>query len=575
MYKNLKRIIFQFIIISSYISSLIFSQNNSIKNEEEFSSNLPIIIINRNGKAIISSKKTMVDMKIIYNGEGKRNFLTDTNYVFNEKVGIELRGSSSQMFPKKQYGFETWDSLQKAIDVSILGLPKENDWVLSASYNDKTFIRDVITFKLMNDMGHYASRYKYCELFLEDSYQGIYILFEKIKRNKNRINISKMTSTDISGDSLTGGYIIKNDKWDGEVNGGWQSEYSPVNSPKRISYQYHYPKPDEITNEQQTYIKNFIRSFENIMASSQYSDSINGYIKYIDLDSFIDMCIINELAKNVDGYRLSTFLYKDRDSKDTKLYVGPVWDFNLAFGNADYFDGWIKSGWALEYLTTNKIFLDIDPSQVPFWWTKLFYNNNFRNIFYKRWEELRETVFNLSYINNFIDSLASFLNEAQQRNFDKWKILGIYVWPNPIDEWKLATYTEQITYLKNWIRDRIGWIDWIISITDISNNNLSHSGYLLYQNYPNPFNPSTKIKYSIPTTSPLLPLLCKERAGVSWVTLKVYDILGNEVATLVNEEKTAGNYEIKFDASEKSSGMYFYTLKAGNWKQSRKMIILK
>ena len=567
----IKQIFIQVKIKTLVIFAILFLKNSfsySFDKSDIFSSNLPIVIIDRNGQNIPDSRKITVDMKIIYNGEGRRNYITDLPNNYNGKVGIELRGSSSKMFPKKQYGFETRDSFGNNLNVSLLGLPEENDWILSASYNDKTFIRDVLTFKLMNDLGHYASRYKYCELFFEDEYQGIYILFEKIKRDKNRIDIAELTTADSAGDDLTGGYIIKIDKMDaGEGNSGWQSNFSVPDSKFKITYQYHYPKPDEITAIQKTYIKNYVATFETIMASSQYADTIHGYSKYMDINSFVDMFIINELSKNVDSYRISVFLYKDKDSNNSKIFIGPVWDYNLGYGNADYYNGEQTSEWQLYYLTTNNSFLTFDGNQVPFWWRKLFKDEYFMKKVSLRWMELRNSILNLTYINNFIDSLANYIDEAQERNFKLWKILGIYVWPNPINEYILATYSEQVTYLKNWIRDRIGWIDWYFNFTNVEENisNISNK-YELYQNFPNPFNPSTKIKFSIPSVG--------TRRGV-FVQLKVYDILGNEVATLVNEEKSAGTYKTEFNGKNLSSGIYFYQLKAGNFIATKKLLLLK
>ena len=546
------------------LNSLIYAQKGDyLENEiQDFSSNLPIIIIHRNGKIIPDESKITVDMKVINNGNEKRNYLTDFPNIYNGKIGIEIRGSSSQMFPKKQYGIETRDSIGNELDVILLGLPEENDWILAASYNDKTFLRDVLTFKLMNDMGHYASRYKFCELFLDDSYEGIYILFEKIKRNKNRVNIQKITETDSTGDNLTGGYIIKIDKTAGEEHGGWISNYAVPGSNFKIPYEYHYPRSNKITLQQQTYIKNLIRNFESIMSTSQYSDSIDGYQKYVDVNSFVDLFIINEFSKNVDSYRLSSYFYKDRDSDNHKLFAGPVWDYSLAFGNADYFDGWITSGFILDYLTSDKWFLQNDDNQVPFWWSKLSRDNNFINKVNIRWKELRQNILNIENLNNFIDSLALYLSEAQQRNFEKWKILGTYVWPNPYDEWILDTYSEQISYLKNWINSRINWIDWNITVTNIDKKYNYTNGFTLYQNYPNPFNSSTVISYNLPVRSNVI--------------LKIFNSLGQELETLIDEYQIAGYHSTLCTIhSSLPTGVYFYELVTGNIVSAKKMVFLK
>jgi hypothetical protein len=556
---------FRFILLFLLTNDLIYPQqeNINLRKIKDFSSNLPIILIQPNGSIIPNGNKILVNMKIIFNGEGKRNSLVDSPKAYNGKIGIEIRGSSSTMFPKKQYSIETMDSLNNSKDISLLGLPEENDWVLSSSYNDKTFLRDVLTFNLMNNMGHYSSRFRFCELFLDDNYQGIYILFEKIKRGKNRINISKLTDIDSSGDNLTGGYIIKIDKTAGEDFGGWTSNFPVIGSNMNIVYQYHYPRPDKITQEQQAYIKNVVYKFESVMSSAQYNDTSIGYPKIIDVDSFVDQFIINELSKNVDSYRLSSFLYKDKDSKNPKLFAGPVWDFSLAYGNADYFDGWLTTNLMLDFLTSDKWFLQNDPNQVPFWWIKLSNDDYFMNKVRSRWNKLRENILSLEKINNFIDSLSQYLNEAQQRNFEKWKILGTYVWPNPYDEWTLGTYTEQIEYLKNWISSRVTWIDWLASTTSvIGKNNLANT-FSLDQNYPNPFNPATNIGFQI--------------TDFGLVTLKIFDVLGREVVELINEMKQPGQYHFTFSAMnyQLSGGVYFYQLIEGNNVSTKKMLYLK
>ena len=171
------------------------SGNNNLNVVSFTSSNLPIVVINTHGQQIPDDYKIIADMGIIYNGEGVRNNLTDPFNNYNGKIGIEIRGSSSQMFPKKQYAVETKDANGNDLDVSLLGFPPEEDWILYAPYNDKSLIRDVLVYKLANDMGRYASRSKFCELVLNGEYMGIYVLFEKIKRDANRVNIKKMEPT--------------------------------------------------------------------------------------------------------------------------------------------------------------------------------------------------------------------------------------------------------------------------------------------------------------------------------------------------------------------------------------------
>ena len=237
------------------------------------SSNLPIVVINTNSQTIVDDPKITADMGIIYNGPGVRNNLTDPLNNYNGKIGIEIRGSSSQSFPKKQYGLELLDNNGATIDASLLGMPKKDDWILFAPYNDKSLMRDVLAYRLAHDLGRYASRFRYCELVLNGQYQGIYVLLEKIKRDKNRVNIDKLDPIEVTGDNLTGGYIFKIDKSSGSGGDGWISTHTPPNrsGDQTIFFQYEYPKEENIVPEQKQYIQNYVASFENALKAENFT----------------------------------------------------------------------------------------------------------------------------------------------------------------------------------------------------------------------------------------------------------------------------------------------------------------
>ncbi|MDQ3535806.1 MAG: CotH kinase family protein, partial [Bacteroidota bacterium] len=318
----------------------LFLNSNSleVKAQSNISSKFPIIVINTNG-AEIQDDKNIARMGIIDNGPGKINTSEDVFNDFDGFVGIERRGSSSQMFPKKSYGFDIWTA--EGIDsvASILGMPVEEDWILYAPYTDKSLMRNVLAFKIANEMGRYASRTRFCEVMLNGSYQGIYVMMEKVKRDNNRVALNKLKIDENEGENLTGGYIIKIDKTTGSnSNEGWYSPFHPLRSGEetRVYFQYEYPKIKNITQEQREYIKDYIIDFETALSGIDFKDDEKGYRNWADMESFIDFSIVNEISKNIDGYRLSTFMHKD---KNGKLIMGPVWDFNLAFGNADYCEG--------------------------------------------------------------------------------------------------------------------------------------------------------------------------------------------------------------------------------------------
>jgi hypothetical protein len=551
------------------LSCLIFVLTDASIAQVNFtSSNLPIVIIDTKGQTIVDDIRIVADMGIIYNGEGLRNNVSDPYNNYAGKIAIELRGSSSQMFPKKQYALETQDDLGNNRNVPLLGMPAENDWILYAPYSDKSLIRNVLAYKLSWDLGRYASRTRLCELVLNGDYRGVYVLMEKIKRDDNRVNISTLNPEEITGDDLTGGYIVKIDKRAGESVDGWYSPFLPYPDSRRsIYYQYHYPKPDDIVPEQETYIYNEINAFESLMMSAQYTDPVTGYAKYIDVNSFIDFFILNEIGKNVDGYRLSTFMYKDKDSIDDLIYIGPIWDFNLAFGNADYYDGGSTEGWQVD-INFNQQFLDVDDSfKIPFWWQKLMADSGFVNQLQCRWRYLRNHQFQLNRLHSYIDSVVAVLDESQARNFERWPILDQYIWPNKV--W-LGSYPDEVAYLKIWLQTRISWIDENLpglcasSITSASIPDLSN--FEIFQNFPNPFNPSTKISFYI--------------LNPGQVELDIYDVQGRLVRRIFSEMKMTGTHSVNFDGkdmlgNELASGFYICHIKYKSQIKTVKMLLLR
>ena len=419
------------------------------------SSDLPIVVINTNGNIIVDEPKVDAEIGILNNQAGERNYLSDSFEYFG-KIAIEIRGSSSQdLFPKKQYGFELRDELGEDMDTTLLGMPAEEDWILFAPYNDKSFMRDVLACKLGRDMDRYATRTRYCELVINDEYMGIYVLMEKIKRDKSRVDIAKLNPDENSGEDLTGGYIVKIDKTTGNGGDGWVSQYRPEprNGNQQIYFIYEYPKETEITQEQKNYIQGYIAGFESSLKSSGFRDPVNGYRKYIDVPSFIDFMLINELTKNVDGYRLSTFMHKQKITDGGKLHMGPIWDFNLGFGNADYCTSGNPQGFVLDF---NEI-CSGDWWLIPFWWERMDQDYRFRNEVRLRWDELRAGPFQSEVILDYIDSVASALgNEAAPRNFERWPVLGQWVWPN---YYVGSTFQDEIDWLKNWVSQRLNWLD--------------------------------------------------------------------------------------------------------------------
>jgi subtilisin-like proprotein convertase family protein len=454
-------------------------------------SNLPLVIINTTNQQIPDDPKLTASMGVVYNGVGAINHTTDPFNNYNGKIGIEKRGSSSQGFPKKSYGFETWTATGNDTAVSLLGVPKESDWILSANYTDKSFFNNVLAYRLFNQFGSYAPRTKYVELVLNGQYQGIYVLMEKIKRDSNRVDVSKLTPADTAGSPLTGGYILKIDKFTGSGGGNFASSYAPLVSSggQQIRFQYEYPSDVDIVTKQKTYIKKFVDSFESALKNFSLYDTTIGWRRYADENSFIRYFILNEVAKNVDGYRLSTYLYKTKDTKGNKLFVGPPWDYDIAFGNANYCGGNVDTGWAWQFGSV----CPNDGAQVPFWWQRLMQDTLFKGKLKCAYSKFRSTSLDTTKLFGYIDSTVTFLNAAQVRNFQTWPILGAAVWPNPTPV--PITYAGEILELKTFLKKRIAWLDThipgtcypFLSVPETASANTVSV-------YPNPFTSELSLK---------------------------------------------------------------------------------
>jgi len=526
---------------------------------------LPIVLIDTDGRNIPDGTKITARMKVINHENGKFNKPTDTEAEYEGYIGIEIRGRFSTSFPQKPYGFETRNSLGNNLNVSLMGMPEENDWILIPNYNDKSFVRSILSFELFRRMGHYATRARLCEVIINSKYCGIYVFCEKIKPDKNRVDIVNLTPEDSTGNDLTGGYIISVDYHD--ASNSWRSDFPAFDYPqKKVYYVYVDPKPDEITLKQKKYIQGFIRNAEGALYGNNFTDPTVGYRKFIDVPSFFDYFILSEISRNVDAYKKSRFFFKDKNDKDSLLYAGPVWDFDWAWKNITecIYSNTNGANWSYKTNACNP------DNNAPDWYIRLLQDGYFTNQLIERYQTLRKDFLNLESIYQLIDSLTTLVDEASTRHFALWPINGINATPEV--EPPSETYNEEISRLKEWISKRLTWLDDSIptlrsNITGTEVTSSKPSNFLLSQNFPNPFNPKTVISYQL--------------AAGSKVTLKVYNILGKEIANLVNEEKPPGEHKVVFDASGLSSGVYFYTLYAANsengtdFLQTKKFTLLK
>ena len=405
-------------------------------------SNLPIVVIETDGGANIPDEpKVLGTMKIIWHQDGSRNYMSDIDNPeflnYDGRIGIERRGSSSQNFNKKPYALETLqDDNVTNNNVSIFNMPAENDWILNSLAYDQTGMRDFLSYELSETIGQYASRRQYCEVVINGNYKGLYVFMEKIKPDDGRVNIEKMDQTCNSYPEVTGGYIVKADKSNGDPvawtmqgygGGGWGGWGVSTD------FILHYPKPAEVTNTQKNYIHNVFNDLASV--SNQHNTSITtGISSVIDVASFVDFMIIAEYASNVDVYTYSTFFHKDRMGK---LRAGPVWDYNLAygydaFGNRSKYDVWQFNN---------------QDNNGPKFWKDLFDTDLFRCYLAKRWFELTEPGQPLSYdyVCSRIDEIDELIAEAVVRDNQRWNQMNQH-----------ATYVNN---MKTWIQQRINWLN--------------------------------------------------------------------------------------------------------------------
>lgn len=408
------------------------------------SSNLPILMLDTSGEEIPSEPKIPASIKIIKRPNDQRNYITDQNnsdYIdYEGPIQIEVRGSSSSLFSKKQYALTTYDDAGEKDNVKLLGMPKENDWILSGLAFDTTFVRDFVSYKLSNSIGQYASRAEYCELLLNGEYKGIYMLLEKLKADDSRIDIKKVDEDDNTLPKITGGYITKADKIEGEEVEAWQMQNYAGWETK---YAHEHPKPDEVTTDQHDYIQAVFFDLDQKSLDANVSLS-DGYPSIIDIPSFVDFILINELASNPDAYQFSTFFHKDRRGK---LRAGPIWDLNLSFGNDLFFWGFDRSKY--------NVWQFMDGNVGSKFWQNLFNEPNFKCYLARRWNQLTATGQPLSEnkIFELIDQTVSLITEAVDRQELQWNF--------DID------FTSRINTMKSFVTQRIAWLSTELSDTSL------------------------------------------------------------------------------------------------------------
>ncbi|MDG1719900.1 MAG: CotH kinase family protein, partial [Bacteroidia bacterium] len=413
-------------------------------------------------------------------------------------------------------------------------------WVLHGPFSDKSLLRNVLAYHMGESTNRYTPRTQLCELLVNGDYRGVYMFTEKLKRDKNRVDIAKLKSNDISGEELTGGYLFQIDRDDGSTElDGWQTNSSPK---KFVAF--HDPSYEELADVQGQYLEDYFTSFEETMSGSQY---MTNYVNYIDESSWVDYFLVTEVAKHIDAFKLSFYMHKKKSSNGGKIHFGPLWDFNLGFGNFDFACSPTPQGWSYEFQGT------CDYSQ-PFWVKRLTNIPDVSNRINCRWNQLRKGPLHTDSLMQLIDDRLADMGEAPSRNFHRWNTLGNYVWPN---YYVGESYQDEITYLKLWLNDRLNWMDEnMIGECTISNVEVPSTVYSPIGLFPNPAREYLYVDI--------------DYANLSNMHLKINNPLGE----LVLEDDFQSNVQ-RLDISKLPSGLYTVNVLRGNYVVGTKTLVIQ
>ncbi len=434
------------------------------KNVKIVSTNLPIVWIEVGGAMILKDERITARMKIIHNGNGQLNYADTVAHPgqridYEGYIGIRYRGNSTFAYGRKPYSFRPLDKpleeggVKKKVD--ILGMGKDNNWALLAPYFDRSMIRDMLAYSLARPWMEYTPEGRHCEVYLDGIYYGVYVLVEVVSKGKTRLNLDDPGT---AGDAITGGYIMELDRNEPPV---YVSAYAPTTNAGKpidgryIYYQYNSPDYEDMVTAQINYITKQIYMMESAFASKDYCDPETGYRKYIDVMSFIDYQLAQELAHNLDAYRYSVKLFKRRDSVDPRFKLA-LWDMDMTYGLANYNAAWYTHGW--RYHLNDTLLNGGDSNFMPLWWIKLNDDPEYTAALKNRWKEYRRSNVAESRVMAVVDSLALVLTTggAIDRNSQAWPRWGQYVWPN---YYVSDSFEDEIAYLKRWIKGRIAWMD--------------------------------------------------------------------------------------------------------------------
>ena len=386
--------------------------------------NIPVLSIYTDGP--VENRIDYVNGKIYVNGDNTEAFAGKN--IDGATLRIRGRGNASwDRTDKKSYRIKLDEK------ASVLGLKKDRDWVLVSNYYDKTLLRNVVAHSMAQQMDHlyYTPTHILVDFFLNGKYMGVYAIADKIEESNSKVDVYNGTNPEEPGFMIEIG-------WDYSQPYVRDRDYFDTELLIRL-----FVKEPEITAQntpELLYIKDYLKKTEDAILAGE------GYEKYIDVDNMVDWFIITELTNNTEmAFYRSCYLYKPEGGRIT---MGPVWDFDMAFGNHEgdisNYDGWASAEATYSYVNDT-------------WTTYLIKDPKFMDKVRARWLEVRDRL--LETAKNTIDTQYALVKESADLNFKLWNIIDQKVGLGRVDHKKYNTYELQIEFLREFIIKRAAWID--------------------------------------------------------------------------------------------------------------------
>jgi hypothetical protein len=433
----------------------------------DLTSDLPIVVVDGYGLGKPEDREVYQDMAMLVFEPLEGVASLSNPPTLATRGGYHLRGQSSATFEQAPYRVELWDNASEDFDQPLLGMPAEADWALIGPYSDRSLIRNAFTYDLGRDMGLSAPRYAFAEVYINqtdltltpEDYQGIYMVVETIKNNSDRLDLAQLEEGDLDAEQITGGYIFKFDwaaseeptlactgsdplggggfGFGGGFGGGQPGGAQPA-ATGTCWTDLEVVDPEPLAGAQAEYLTGVVQQFHDALHQQGFAE----YSQLIDVASFVDFFIVNELTRNLDAYTRSAYYYKERGEP---ISAGPLWDFNLTLGmgfgtNLD------PVGWQFE-----------ERNVASDWFRILGTDPDFLAAVSTRWAELRQGLLSQAALDARVDTLVAPLTNAAVRDYERWPVAVVAqgIFQIPTD----PTFDGQVQVIHDWLGERLAWLD--------------------------------------------------------------------------------------------------------------------